>query len=100
LEDIAHVSENIIENQETETIRLSSTQNNQMSQVVATKNIPSELVGRVQLSEGGFIDVTDETTLTIAKSYLDVFEKKLQEKIENVKIIPPEIEPVEESQEE
>jgi hypothetical protein len=57
-----------------------STNNTQMSQILVNEPIQQDTFGRVSLAKGGFVDVIDEDTLEIAKSYLKVLEKKIKEK--------------------
>jgi hypothetical protein len=54
-----------------------STNNTQMSQILVNEPIQQDTFGRVSLAKGGFVDVIDEDTLEIAKSYLKVLEKKI-----------------------
>lgn len=74
-----------------------STQNNQMSQQMEVSQTSS--LGQLIVPSMGTIQINDGDTLTIARTYLDVLEKKIQEKIkqeiDNVKIIPSEIESIE-----
>lgn len=89
LEDIGHVSEDALTEQkqeqtpsrdESKGLSLNASQSNQMSQAMMTGNMPEDSLGRVALAKGGYIDVIDETTLEIAKSYIKVFEQKIKEK--------------------
>ncbi len=79
LEDVANVVDDSIihESQQSKGLSSSKTSNNQMSQQMA---LPEDSFGRVQLVKGGYIDVTDEATLEIAKSYIKVLEQKIKEK--------------------
>jgi len=81
-EDIALISDELINSglSKSETLRSGSPQSMQMSQQMTAENLPENSFGRVQLSKGGYIDVIDETTLEIAKSYIKLLEHKIKEK--------------------
>ena len=85
MEDMAQLSEEHLEQKPMvteESKGLSSKEDNiiQMSQSLMTEPIQNNAFGRVALTKGGFVDVIDEDTLEIAKSYLKVLEKKIKEK--------------------
>lgn len=81
-EDVKSYSDELTNNglSKSETLRSGSPQSIQMSQQIIAENLPENSLGRVQLSKGGYIDVIDETTLEIAKSYIKLLEQKIKEK--------------------
>jgi len=82
-EDMTLISGELINTglSKSETLRSSLPKDKQMSQqMIVTDSLPENSFGRVQLSKGGYIDVIDETTLNIAKSYIKLLEQKIKEK--------------------
>lgn len=59
----------------------STTSKNDMMMSQSVIEVPSKSLGRFILPNIGYVDVTDEDTLEIAKSYLKVLEKKIKSKV-------------------
>lgn len=85
LADIGHISENLVGYVDsamstTESLRSSTSQSKQMmaQQTVITEN-PTSL-GRLTVPTIGTIEINDNDTLIIARSYLNVLEKKIKER--------------------
>lgn len=82
--DVSHIPDDYIINSEpitaTEDLRSTPTQDIQMSQQVIHKETPVSSMGRLTVPNMGTIEINDEDTLTIARSYLDVLEKKVRQR--------------------
>ncbi len=88
-EDISNVQEGIdSNNSQDQHLTQSSAQNNQMSQQMEVHQTSS--LGQLTVPSMGTIQINDSDTLTIARTYLDVLEKKMKEpkkeleKVENI----------------
>ena len=95
LEDIELISEDLIESEldignydEDQHLSQGTAQNNQMSQQMAISQTSS--LGQLTVPSMGTIEINDSDTLTIARTYLDVLEKKIKEleKVENIEEEP------------
>lgn len=83
LADIGHVSDEFSEFKEildssTETLRDNPTQDRHMSQQMVISKTSS--LGQLSVPTMGTIEINDIDTLSIARSYLNVLEKKIKEK--------------------
>lgn len=77
--DIGHISDNLVGQEispqsPTESLRSSNTQSNTMSQQL----VPQDSLGMLTVPEMGNIVIKNEDTLAIARTYLDVLEKKIK----------------------
>lgn len=89
LADITHISDNPDVNNEpvAETLRSSDTQYTSMSQqLLQQKELPISSLGRLTVPNMGTIEINDDDTLIIARSYLNVLEKKIKEKRSGVNV--------------
>lgn len=89
MEDVAQISDDItIEKSSVsdQTKGLSSNKGNNTSMSQILTEISQESYGRFILPNVGFVDVTDEDTLEIAKSYLKVLEKKVKAKKSDIHV--------------
>jgi len=83
LDDVAHVQDNF--EIPSESIRLGLAQENQMVQQMEVHQTSS--LGQLTIPTMGTIQINDSDTLTIARTYLDVLEKKIKEpKVEPDKV--------------
>lgn len=104
LEDIKLISEDLIESEldignydEDQHLSQSTAQPNQMSQQMGISQTSS--LGKLTVPTMGTIEINDSDTLTIARTYLDVLEKKMKEpkkELDKIKNIEKEPEPIEE----
>lgn len=92
MEDVAQISDDVMTetkgqgSEKGQTKGLSSNEGNTRSMSQILTEVPAESYGRFILPNVGFVDVTDEDTLEIAKSYLRVLEKKVKSAKEDLTI--------------
>ncbi len=92
MEDVAQISDDLdledktMQQQESKGLSSKEPHTTSMSQIVT--EIPTESFGRVILPNVGFVDVADEDTLEIARTYFHVLEKKVKSAKES-KVVTP-----------